>query len=185
MDDKLRIAIVGVGRMGSFHARTLDQSDHVDVVAVADTSGDAGVALATELDAEFFSSPETLLASDTVEAWLIATPTLSHPAMVRMALDGGLPVLCEKPPALDPAGECRVGESGDAGQSVASDRFLAPFRATMGQSERTHRRRAIGRPLLLRLSQWDADPPPASFWALRDGVGELDRRRTTGARGGS
>lgn len=157
------MAIVGVGRMGAFHARTLDQSDHVDVVAVADTSGDAGVALATELDAEFFSSPETLLASDTVEAWLIATPTLSHPAMVRMALDGGLPVLCEKPLALDPAASAELENRAMRVNRLLQIGFWRRFAPPWAKAKELIDAGAIGRPLLLRLSQWDADPPPASF----------------------
>ena len=37
MSDALRLAVVGVGRMGAFHAETLAAMDTIDVVAVSDT----------------------------------------------------------------------------------------------------------------------------------------------------
>lgn len=161
--DKLRLAVVGVGRMGAFHARALAESDHVDLVAVADTFVDNATALATELGTEFFTSPEALLGYDAVEAWLIATPTLSHPAMVRMALDSGLHVLCEKPLALDPAVSTNL-----EGLALQVDRLLQVgfwrrFAPPWAKAKELIDAGAIGRPLMMRLSQWDADPPPASF----------------------
>jgi myo-inositol 2-dehydrogenase/D-chiro-inositol 1-dehydrogenase len=161
--DKLRLAVVGVGRMGAFHARTLAQSVHLDVVAVADTFADNATALATELDIDFFASPQALLDYGGVEAWLIATPTLSHPAMVRMALDAGLHVLCEKPLALDPTVSAELETLAVQAERLLQVGFWRRFAPPWARAKELVDAGAIGRPVMMRLSQWDADPPPASF----------------------
>jgi myo-inositol 2-dehydrogenase/D-chiro-inositol 1-dehydrogenase len=149
--------------MGAFHARTLAKSEYVEVTAVADTSGDRAGTLAAELDVDSFTSPESLLDYDEIEAWVIATPTLSHPAVVTLALDAGLHVLCEKPLALDLDVslqlENRASEAGRLLQIGFWRRFAPPW----AKAKELIDAGAIGRPLMVRLSQWDADPPPASF----------------------
>ncbi len=161
--DKLPLAIVGVGRMGAYHARTLASSERVDVVAVADTNADAAAAIGAELGAAVHTSPVSLADNDDVAAWLIATPTLSHPAMVEMALDAGLHVLCEKPLALDPAESAALAARADGAGRLLQVGFWRRFAPPWAKARELIVAGAIGRPLMVRLSQWDADPPPASF----------------------
>ena len=51
-----------------------------------------------------------LLENDDVEAWLIATPTPTHPDLVTAALGAGLHVLCEKPLSMDPNQSEELGD---------------------------------------------------------------------------
>ena len=163
MSEPLRLAVVGVGRLGAFHAETIAPMDEVDVVAVADASPGVVRDVGERIGAAAHTSLSELAARDDVDAWLVATPTTTHPAVVSMALDAGLHVLCEKPLSLD-AGEsdaltARAAAEGRVLQIGFWRRFSPPWmlarQAVVGG--------AIGRPLMLRLSQWDADPPPASF----------------------
>lgn len=163
MDDKLGLAVIGVGRMGAFHARTLAKSECVEVVAVADTFADTARTLAAELDVDAFTSPEALLGDDRIEAWVIATPTLNHPAMVTMALDAGLHVLCEKPLALDHDVSLELENRASAAGRLLQIGFWRRFAPPWAKAKELIDAGAIGRPLMVRLSQWDADPPPASF----------------------
>lgn len=163
MDEKLSLAIVGVGRMGSYHARTLVDSDRIDVVAVVDTDDEAAAGLGDEIGAESFRSPEALIAGSNAEAWLIATPTLSHPAVVRTALDAGKHVLCEKPLALDTRASRKLEMEAAAADRILQIGFWRRFAPPWAKARQLIDSGAIGKPLLLRLSQWDADPPPASF----------------------
>jgi len=157
------LAIVGVGRMGSYHARTLVDSDRIDVVAVVDTDDEAAAGLGDEIGAESFRSPEALIAGSNAEAWLIATPTLSHPAVVRTALDAGKHVLCEKPLALDTRASRKLEMEAAAADRILQIGFWRRFAPPWAKARQLIDSGAIGKPLLLRLSQWDADPPPASF----------------------
>jgi myo-inositol 2-dehydrogenase/D-chiro-inositol 1-dehydrogenase len=161
--EPVRIAVVGVGRMGTFHARTLATLDTIDVVAVADTAADAARSVGEEIGVRHYTSLRDLLADGDVEAWLVATSTPSHPAVVRRALDGGIHVLCEKPLALEPAESEALGVLAAESELLLQVGFWRRFAPPWVAAKRLLDAGAIGRPLMLRLAQWDADPPPASF----------------------
>lgn len=163
MDATLRLAVVGVGRMGAFHARTVASSDLIDVVAVADVDGQAAESIAAEIGAAAHSSLTRLAESCDAEAWLIATPTTTHPEVVRLALEAGVHVFCEKPLALDPAESDVLGTEADSRGLLLQVGFWRRFAPPWAVAKEMVFAGAIGRPLLLRLSQWDADPPPAAF----------------------
>ena len=163
MAEPLRLAIIGVGRMGAFHVRSVATIDTIDLVAVADSEATRAAAVAGEAGVAAYDSSEVLLDRDDVEAWLIATPTPAHPDLVEMAIRAGLHVLCEKPLALDPGRSEDLGVlAADSGR-VLQVGFWRRFSPPWAAAKRLLDAGAIGRPLLLRLAQWDADPPPATF----------------------
>ena len=149
--------------MGAFHARTLATLDAVDVVAVADNAVAVARSVGEEIGVRHHASLGDLLADSDVEAWLIATSTPSHPDVVRRALAGGVHVLCEKPLALDPADSDVLGALAAESERVLQVGFWRRFSPPWVTAKRLLDAGAIGRPLMLRLAQWDADPPPASF----------------------
>jgi len=160
----LQLAIVGVGRMGAFHARKLATLDAISIVGVADVSEELAVALADELGGiATYSSPDALLGAPEVEAWLIATPTTTHPEVVQKALDNGLHVLCEKPLALDPEAGAELSAMARAKGLVLQVGFWRRFSRPWVRAKELLERGAVGRPLLVRLAQWDANPPPPEF----------------------
>ena len=163
MRGPLRLAVVGVGRMGALHAEKLAEVDSIDVVAVADAQLDVAERVAASIGADGYESLEALNKRDDVAAWLIATPTTTHPEIVEMALGAGRHVLCEKPLALDLAESERLGTLAAAGGKVLQVGFWRRFAPPWVAARRAIVDGAIGRPLMLRLAQWDADPPPASF----------------------
>ncbi len=161
--EPVRIGIVGLGRMGRFHLASLDGSNAVEVVAVAEPSAASLEAAAADLgDATVYSTPDEAFAHDGLEGVLIASPTPTHPDLVRRAVGAHLHVLCEKPLSLDPDESMQLDAlRGDRILQVGFwRRFSPPWqvaqRAVVGD-------RRIGRPLMVRLSQWDADPPPPQF----------------------
>jgi len=164
MTAPVKLALVGLGRMGSVHAKALAGLADIDVVAAADTSSDARAAAAALFPkAEMFTEPSDAFEFDGVEACLLATPTPLHPAQVRAAIASGLHVLCEKPLSLDPDEAMQLHHSAnDAGRVMQLGfwrRFAPPWRAAKDALDAG----SIGLPLYMRFSQWDADPPPATF----------------------
>lgn len=164
MTDPVQLALVGLGRMGSVHARALAGLDDVDVVVVADPSAHARDAAAALFPtARLLAEPAEAFELTEVEACLLATPTPLHPAQVRAALEAGLHVLCEKPLSLDPSESLDLDQAATRAGRVLQlgfwRRYAPPWRAAKDALEQGR----LGEPLYLRLSQWDADPPPASF----------------------
>ena len=103
------------------------------------------------------------LAHPGLEGCIVATPTPTHPDVVEAALAAGLHVLCEKPLSLDAArGERLAALAAERGRVLQTGfwrRFSPPWRTAKQHIEQHE----IGTPLLLRLAQWDGDPPPPAF----------------------
>ncbi|UUX33904.1 Gfo/Idh/MocA family protein [Fundicoccus culcitae] len=97
--EKLGIAIVGYGGMGTYHASTLIPEEYFDLKGIWDIAKKQR-ALAEENDLHVFESFEAVLEDKSVEAILIATPNDSHKAIAIQALEAGKHVICEKPVML-------------------------------------------------------------------------------------
>ena len=92
-----RIALVGAGAMGSLHARVVSQHSQVDLSAIVDIDEGAGRTVAERFDCRYVADLE----SGAFDAVIVASPTETHLDWVARALDLHLPVLVEKPMALD------------------------------------------------------------------------------------
>jgi myo-inositol 2-dehydrogenase / D-chiro-inositol 1-dehydrogenase len=94
----MRLGLIGLGRIGAFHARTLTKLPIVESLVVTDAVPTVTAEVADRLGAQACDSPEQLLAAG-VDGVLIAAATDAHPTLIRAAVDAGLPVFCEKPVA--------------------------------------------------------------------------------------
>lgn len=95
--EKLRMAVIGVGNMGSVHARAIPGIDGCRLAAVCDTDVAKADALAAQLGAKAFYDAESLLEERCCDAVLIATPHYDHTTIGIAALKKGYHVLVEKP----------------------------------------------------------------------------------------
>jgi len=96
----LRIAVVGLGKMGVSHLALLNAHPHVDVVAVCDSAGYVLDGLAKYTGLKTYRDYPAMLREAALDAVLIATPSSLHASMVKTALDRDLHVFCEKPFSL-------------------------------------------------------------------------------------
>ena len=149
--------------MGSVHARVLATVPEIDVVAVVDSRPEAASALADEIGASPLTSVEDALDTGGMEALLISTPTPTHPALVEQALRAGVHVLCEKPLSLDPSSDADIAALAATGDRVLQVGFWRRFSPPWVEAKRLIAAGAIGDPLMIRLAQWDANPPPPEF----------------------
>src|SRR5882672_9139267 len=94
----MRIGILGLGRIGSFHAETLSRLDAVGSLVVCDPVASAAASAAERFGATAVDSPDAVLASG-VDGLVIAAATDAHPALIIAAVKAGVPVFCEKPVA--------------------------------------------------------------------------------------
>jgi myo-inositol 2-dehydrogenase/D-chiro-inositol 1-dehydrogenase len=164
-----RVGIVGVGRIGAFHARTLLSLDGVASVTLADLDADRADRLATELGASSAPTPEALVESG-IDALVITAPTPAHRALLSLAVATGLPTFCEKPVALDlPALDAVIAETEAAGILVQvgfQRRFDAGYRAARDAVVSG----AAGELLVLRAATHDPAPPPEAYIAGSGGI---------------
>ena len=104
---RLRIGLIGAGKMGMLHAVMLTQMPDVEIVWVCDPKKSAVARLhSMGLKSKWitdFSDADL----DLCDAIVVASPTFSHPQQLRAALGRKMPVFCEKPLAAtyEQAGE--------------------------------------------------------------------------------
>jgi myo-inositol 2-dehydrogenase/D-chiro-inositol 1-dehydrogenase len=92
----MRLGLIGLGRIGSFHADTLTALPSVDSLVVTDAVPAVTKTVAERVGATVADSPETLIESG-VDGVIIAAATNVHGQLIRAAVDAGIPVFCEKP----------------------------------------------------------------------------------------
>ena len=96
-EKELRVGVVGVGYLGSIHARIYQRMPNVNLAAVMDTNTESGSQVAQECDCRFVQNLGDLL--DSVDAVSIVVPTSLHREIAEPFLERGIPVLLEKPVA--------------------------------------------------------------------------------------
>jgi predicted dehydrogenase len=100
---KVKLGLIGAGRIGRTYGQALASSEVAELTAVADINVGASQALAHDLGAESFAHHVGLLENAQVEAVIVCTPPATHSQVVASALERGLHVMCEKPFALSTA----------------------------------------------------------------------------------
>ena len=170
MAGPVSVAILGLGRMGRLLARVMVR--HVAdlrIAALADPLPGRAEEVGGELGvggAAAYEDPEAALVCPELEACVVAAPTARHHDIVRRALRMGLHVFCEKPLGLDPDEDERLGAEGEACGLTLQVGFWRRFSPPWITARQLLRDGAIGRPLFLRMSQWDASLPPPAFHDL-------------------
>ncbi|WP_055524569.1 Gfo/Idh/MocA family protein [Streptomyces graminilatus] len=165
----MRIGILGLGRIGAFHAETLSGLDIVDSLVVSDPFAEAAKTAAERFGAEVADSPEALLAAG-VDGIVVAAATDAHPALILAAVEAGVPVFCEKPVARTMAeGVAVLNAVNDSGVEIQigyQRRFDAGFTAARDAVLSGE----LGLLHSVRSTTLDPAPPPAAYIAASGGI---------------
>ncbi len=100
MCETISCAVIGIGNMGSAHARSLfeEQAGELRLAALCDIDAGRKAFCAEHYpDVPFFSDYRELLASGLVQAVIVSVPHPLHSVIAIDALRAGCHVLCEKP----------------------------------------------------------------------------------------
>ena len=95
MADQVRVAVVGSGYFGRFHADHYSRNPRAKLVAVVDTDVERGRAVASEFGGEAVADYRSIIGK--VDAASVAVPTPLHYAIARDLIVAGVHVLVEKP----------------------------------------------------------------------------------------
>jgi UDP-N-acetyl-2-amino-2-deoxyglucuronate dehydrogenase len=97
--NKVRIAIVGPGKVAHLHAKNLIKSDLSEFVAVSGRSLPKAKAFAAQYGVEAYTDLELMLKKENVQALIVCTPHPNHRDSVVIAANMGVHCLIEKPMA--------------------------------------------------------------------------------------
>jgi predicted dehydrogenase len=95
LGQRLKVAVVGVGYLGRFHALIYARHPDVELVGVVDTDAEVAARVAQEAGCAAYTDPAELLGR--VDAVSIVVPTTAHLAVAEPFLAHGVHVLLEKP----------------------------------------------------------------------------------------
>ena len=93
--ERLPVGVVGVGRMGSIHARTYARIPGARLVGVVDIDAVRAASVSTELGTA--ALPDLAALAGVARAVTVAVPTAEHHAVAKQLLLAGVDVLVEKP----------------------------------------------------------------------------------------
>ncbi len=129
--ETLRVGVVGVGKMGLSHLSLLRAHPEVELAAMCDSNGYVLDTLSKYTGLRAVKDYARLVADDGIDAVVIATPTTSHFAMAKSALEAGKHVFCEKPLTLSAADSAALSKiAADRGLTTQvgyHNRFVAAF----------------------------------------------------------
>jgi myo-inositol 2-dehydrogenase/D-chiro-inositol 1-dehydrogenase len=172
MTRKVKMAVIGTGRMGSVHVRNImQQMPEVELAAICDLRLEVAQALADELGIQrVVKDYHELLADPHIEAILIAASTNAHADIIVDVARAGKHIFCEKPLALEMekidealAVVKKAGVKLQIGFNRRFDRSFLQVRQMVASGD-------IGHPCLLLISSRDPDLPAMEFLRASGGM---------------
>lgn len=166
----MRIGLIGLGRIGAFHADTLASLDQVEELVLTDPVTAAVDAVTARVpSARAVDSPEELLGAG-VDGVVIAAATDTHAALLQAAVAKGVPAFCEKPVAGTIAESVAVEEAvadSDVPVQVGYPRRFDPAFVAARDAVRSG---DLGRVTTVRSTTLDPAPPPSAYLAVSGGI---------------
>ncbi|MDJ0497620.1 MAG: Gfo/Idh/MocA family oxidoreductase [Acidimicrobiia bacterium] len=157
----MRFGLIGAGRIGAFHGRTLAAHAEVDAVVVTDPLPERARAVADDIGGKVAPDAESMIG--TIDAMIVAAATDAHAPMMHLSADAGIPVFCEKPIAVDlpttDAAVAHIRESGIPAQIGFQRRFDAGYVAAKKLVDDG----SLGHLYLVRTNTHDYEPPPPGY----------------------
>ena len=150
---KVRIGSVGLGRLGYEHASNIaTQIPGAELYAICDSDEKRLQETAAALDVPHtFTSVEDMVRLPELDAVVIVSPSMFHAEHIRLALDAGKHVFCEKP--LDTTVEkCREAEKAVEAHpdQIFMLGFMRRFDDSYAEAKRRIDRGEIGKVVLVR-----------------------------------
>lgn len=172
MRTRLRVALIGCGRIGQVHLRTLiGHPEQCELAALVDANEPALRTIAASYRLENISTdPATIFDDPSIDAVIIASSTETHAPYIMAAARSGKSAFTEKPIALDLAstdealaGVARAGTRLQVGFQRRFDRGYAAARLAIRNGE-------LGGIEMIRDAMRDPAPPPLAYLERSGGL---------------
>ncbi len=165
----IRVGLLGAGRIGQVHARSISAHPGSELSAISDYFIDNAQKLAGQYGSKAQTTDE-ILADTQIDAVLIATSTDTHADLIEKAAQAGKAVLCEKPVdlSLDRAKKC-LKNTAHTKQPIMVG-LNRRFDPSFGQLKASLDAGEIGKSELLSITSFDPAPPPLEYIKVSGGL---------------
>lgn len=172
MPERVRVALIGAGRIGQRHAATLASAiPRAELAVIADVHALSAEALATKVRAERWTAdPETVIADPAIDAIVIASSTGSHAPLIVAAAEAGKQIFCEKPIALDLEATDRALDAVDRAGVRLQMGFQRRFDKAYAKAKELIDSGALGRIEAIRDTMRDPAPAPRGYLETSGGL---------------
>ncbi len=169
---KVKIAVIGTGRMGSVHVRNIVRHiPEADLIAICDIRLDVAQSVADELGIEHVVEDyHELLADPELEAVLIAASTNAHDYIMKDAAKAGKHIFCEKPLALELEKIDDALEVIEKAEVKLQVGFNRRFDKSFQKVKEIVASGEIGRPCILHITSRDPEVPAMEFMRVSGGM---------------
>jgi len=140
----IKVAVIGLGRMGISHAAIVNTHPDVSLVGVSDASSLVLNTLRQYMPTPCFSDYRQMFDETQPDCAIIATPTSSHVSIINEAMERGLHIFVEKPFGLDLADGYDLIELAKRKQLVNQVGYHLRFVAAFMEAKRLLDKGAIG-----------------------------------------
>ncbi|MFA6401346.1 MAG: inositol 2-dehydrogenase [Salinivirgaceae bacterium] len=169
---KIKIGVIGAGRIGKVHVAALAQGvPAAEVLVIADTDIKSAQQLAEKYGiAEWTTDYKKVIHNPKVEAIIICSPTDTHAKYIIEAAQAGKHIFCEKPIDLS----IPVIQSALEAVKKAGVKFMVGFNRRFDPNFQKVKQMVvegkIGETHLLKITSRDPAPPPAEYSAVSGGM---------------
>ena len=158
----IRFGLIGAGRIGKVHAKTIAANPKAKLAYIADAVPQAAADLAMLYGAKIASVEDIMKAKD-VNAVLIGSPTGFHAEQIQMASNNGKAIMCEKPVSMKVSTIEETLKVVEKNKSTLMIGFNRRFDPNFAELEKIIRRGDIGEVEMATVISRDPAPPPAQY----------------------
>jgi inositol 2-dehydrogenase len=187
MSARLRVGLIGLGRLGRVYARDLaTRIPETRLVVVADVDERVALAVAQDFDVPRWSAePAAVVEDQDVDAVVIVSPTSRHREQVIAAMARRKPTFCEKPPALGVAETLEMKQAIARSGAFFQMGFMRRFDPGYAAAKQRMLDGEIGKVVLFKSTSRDphrttleyADPKSSGGMILDMGIHDFDLAR--------
>lgn len=172
MKEVIRCAVLGLGRLGYWHAENLAyQVKGAELVTVIDPLAGRAEEVAKELGVSNWSQdPDVAFHDDTIDAVVIVTPTSTHADLITRAAKNGKHVFVEKPLTQELSDADKVINTLQQENVFCQVGFMRRFDPAYAEAKKSIAAGDIGKPLYFKAASRDGNVPHEEFIKHSGGI---------------
>lgn len=170
--DKLKIGLVGAGRIGNVHAQSITYHiPEAEIVRVTDVRVESAKALAEKFGIPAYSDNYLDIVNDpAIDAVLVCSPTPTHADIAIAAMKAGKHVFCEKPVDLTVEKIRKTAEVAKETGVKLQIGFNRRFDHNHGRVQQLVKEGKLGNVEIIKITSRDPEPPSPEYAASSGGL---------------
>lgn len=161
---KIKVGIIGAGRIGKLHAENLVRLPHVEVKVISDIFAENIYEWAMSIGIKGVITGHSAILNDPdIDAVFICSPTNTHAEIIKECAKAGKHIFCEKPVSFMLEDTVKALEEVEAAGVKIQVGFNRRFDRNFIKVFETVHAGEIGQPHIVKITSRDPEPPQESY----------------------